>query len=214
MNIISFYTDQRYKTLCKTLKASTDRFGHILHSKFANNCKTWPEAIKFKPLYILSMYQKLGGPLLYLDADCELKKQITYIEQLGTTFDVCLRRRDLHDTYNCGVMYFGPNKDKIIPLLRTWIEYLNDDPYSTITVDQKPFEKALQKHSDILIGNLTYEYNYLPADVLSHDPNSAVIKHYKESKINEKADDWRIAFFKKYPKEKKRLRKPKKRDKK
>ena len=196
MNIISYYTDERYQHLYESrLKRSVEGLGYTIHGAYKPQFYSWPAAIKFKPTYVLQMYQKLGGPLLYLDADCELKKDLDELKEWLETHDLMLRKRDLEDKYNCGVMAFGSNADKILPLLTTWNKITSKQAYDSITIDQKPLEQALEQHKEIVIGELSYNYNFLLSDREVHDRKLATILHHKESKQNDKAKVWRKKFL-------------------
>lgn len=191
MNVVSFYTDERYKEIYLRLLGSCCKYNHKLFSPGeAVDKATWQEAIQYKPRLISQTYQTFGGPLLYLDADCEIVGDISYLDTIAQTYDVAVRARNLKDKYNCGVMLLGTNKEKILPFLKTWRKLTDRDALKTSTVDQKPFENALRLHSGIKVFNLSHEYNFLPADKLTWDIKSAKILHHKESKTNPKARAW------------------------
>jgi len=199
VNIVSFYTDDRYKEIYLRLRASCLRFGHELHGQYFPELETWEKAVAYKPVYILDMYNKLGGPLIWLDADCEIRQQIVAF-QAQPQCDLALRKRNLEDKYNNGVMYFGSFKEKLIPLLATWQTLTIGRGIRSRTVDQKPLEQALQKHKNIKVWQLDHTYNFLLVDKLTYPVETAVIVHHKESRTNVKARIWQKLYNAKYRK--------------
>jgi hypothetical protein len=197
MKIVSYYTDGHYKKVFERLDNSAKRFGHTIDVVFEPKADTWEKAIRYKPLFLSRMFQKYhDDSILYLDADCEIIKDISQLNYLVDLRDIHIRRRDLEDKFNCGVILFR-NTGWLLPFIKTWRKLTNVEGYNSITVDQKPFEKALLIHHDITVGQLPYLYNFLPHDHLEYSKDDAVIVHHKESKTGVKARNWRNTFRRK-----------------
>lgn len=208
MQIISFYTDMRYREVYERLAASCRKFDYPLEGHYEPKANTWPLAIRFKPTFISRMYQKFGGPLLYLDADCEIVNKLDHLDSLLEVHNILVRHRNLHDKFNCGVMGFGKNIELIMPMIKTWRKLTQKNYGNSITVDQKSFDEALEQHK-IVASQLPYQYNYLPHDELDFSLETACILHHKESRINNKAIFWRRMYIEDHPGER-HLRKEKK----
>lgn len=194
MKIVSYYTDLRYRQIYERLEESATKHNYTINVVYEPKAITWQAAVRYKPLFLSRVFQKFPNEsILYLDADCEIMGSLAHLEYLVDFKDIHLRKRDLEDKYNCGVMLFK-NSGWLLPFIKTWRKLTDSEGYNSITVDQKPFEKALQVHSDITIGNLPYQYNYLPHDILEFAKESALIIHHKESKTNDKARNWRNQF--------------------
>lgn len=161
----------------------------------------WAEAIKKKVAYILEQYTRYGGPLLYLDCDCLIKSKLASLEKLILEHDLCIRHRHGGvDRFNAGVMGFGTNKSKLIPLLHNWCSRTNQKGEKYQSVDQKPLEFVLDQMASIDVFDLPVYYNMLPSD-LTHNKaiSEAVIYHYKYSRSGHKARRWKKHYQKFHP---------------
>ena len=192
MRIISFYTDKDYEKCIQKLKKSADKFGYEINVGYFPNADTWQIAIQKKVEFILQQYEFGNGILLYLDADTTILSKLETLKEFICEHDISVRKRDLDDKYNCGVMGFGLNRKKIIPFLQEWNNITQRKGLKYQTVDQRPFEQALQKYKKIKVGNLPAIYNFLNSDMLhNYTMTDAIIHHYKFSKNGEKARKWR-----------------------
>lgn len=191
-NIITFYSDERYKELADHLIQSGKYFGYYPYACPIKNVKSWGKAVSEKPRLIKKYYHKFGPPLLYLDADCEIVADLNPLLKLMRENDLCIRQRNLKDKYNLGVMGFGTRVEKLFPLLEEWTQVVKSSLEMSITVDQKPLEALLQKqYKHLKVYPLPAHYNFLPADDLEYNKSRAKILHHKESKSNPYARAWR-----------------------
>lgn len=192
MRIISFYTDDEYHKCIKRLQKSANNFGYEINVGYFPEALNWLLAVQKKVDFILNQYEKGGGPLLYLDADTEIKSKLDSLKEFILKHDISVRERNLLDKYNCGVMGFGTSSKKIIPFLKTWNKITNKIGKEYQSVDQKPFEKSLDLHKNIIIGKLETPYNFMDHDMLHNfSITDAIIYHYKVSRNNDKARAWK-----------------------
>ncbi len=74
MQFISFWTDHGYEALAKRLFTSLEAFGLEGRIAKAEARHSWREAVSQKPQFILQHLLALRRPVVWLDADCEVKR--------------------------------------------------------------------------------------------------------------------------------------------
>lgn len=193
LNIVTFFAGEKYKTLAENLIVSGKNFGYHVHAFHMNNPHNWGKAVCEKPRLIYKYYTKLGPPLLYIDADCLIMKPLFDLADIIRSNPLTIRERNLECRFNAGIMGFGTHY-LMAPLLKRWYMLTKERLGASHTVDQKPLEIMLSVEpykSKIKVFDLPIKYNFLPADVLEHNKDDAVILHLKESKDNALARKWR-----------------------
>jgi hypothetical protein len=197
INIITFFSNDDYCCLAKKLVCSGKKFGYDIYAVPIIDYKHWAKSVCDKPRIIQKYYNKLGSPLLYLDADCEIVKPLHELVQIIKQNDICVRERNLKDRYNLGVMGFGTNQKLLRQFLHQWTNATKASLGNSQTVDQKPFSDLVhKKYRQLKVHNLGPYYNFLPADHLDFEKEKAYILHHKESKTNPLARAWRNQYYK------------------
>ncbi|HYE63199.1 MAG TPA: hypothetical protein VD997_14485 [Phycisphaerales bacterium] len=81
MLVISYYTpDGNYRAYADKLRASCDRFGirHMIEELPSRG--EWVRNIGLKPRFTLEKLQQTSGPVVWMDADCEIMQKPTLLE--------------------------------------------------------------------------------------------------------------------------------------
>lgn len=186
MRILTYYTES-YKEQVLRLIRSAEVYRYKVKAIKIDEQRSWGYKVLIKPQLILDEYQKFGGNFLYLDADTELLQSL---DKLCTKdHHILVRERNLEDKYNLGVIYFGEDQS-IKQFLENWVELTKQKFSNTKSVDQQPFVEAIQLYPDVKVGQLPYQYNFLPADLAQHDKSEAIIYHYKASRENSDYKKW------------------------
>jgi hypothetical protein len=196
MRIITLYADEVYKSYAEKLIASGKTFGlEIIPNEF--KLDDWKDISKSKVELLTKDYKKHGGPLLYLDSDCEIVASIENLLPKLLKHDLAIRHRYLADRYNAGVIGLGIDHKKVVPFLERWLEYSNANAKNYPTLEQKCLEHIVDTFRPRLkIYDLPYKYNFLPGDPSEYDKEDAIILHHKMSRISDKVREWRKGFYK------------------
>lgn len=185
MRIITYYTESYRKHMLRLVQ-SASIYGYKVKTIRINEIRTWGHKIAIKPQLLLQEYKQYGGNFLYLDADTEI---LGKIDQQIFQNQIHVRERNLDDKYNLGVIYLGQS-DSIYNLLEQWVHLTKQEFGNSKSVDQEPFSQLISQSSHLKIGQLPYQYNFLPADLAEHSKDEAIIYHHKASRANQDYKDW------------------------
>jgi hypothetical protein len=194
MRIVTLFSDKIYQQHAENLAKSAKKFGEEVHLNYFK-LNSWPDISTAKVRLLLMEYRKHGGPLLYLDADCELIKPLGGFHQKIENHDLSIRCRYLIDRYNAGVIGLGTNRQVVIPFLERFLALCNSNAKNHPTLEQKVLETVVDTNKPRLkIYDIPYKYNFVPGDDAEYDPECAIIMHHKMSRTNSKIIAWRKTF--------------------
>jgi len=139
MRIVSFYTKNTpYEREAKRLRANLESLQIPHHIEGIESKGSWEENCAYKPQFLLSMWEKYGGPLVWLDVDAKILAYPTLLDRLEC--DLALRINESlgkeHRSYlMSGTLYIN-NK----AFLKNWEKLCTQDPH---TWDQIHLKKCL-----------------------------------------------------------------------
>ncbi len=195
MRIITLYCDDTYKGYAENLIASGKKFGYEIYPT-AFKLKDWKDISTSKVSLLTGTYRKFGGPLLYLDSDCEIVQSIDNLIPKIEAHDLTIRHRYLVDRYNAGVIGLGNDRKTVLPFLERWLEYSKTNAKNFPTLEQKCLEHVVDRNKPRLkIYDLPFAYNFLPGDPAEYLKEDAVILHHKMSRKSDKVREWRHKFY-------------------
>lgn len=161
MIVISYYTDENYRQEGQHLVESCRKFDVPLSFVFVEEQGSWQANTCYKPLFIQEMLIKVGGPVLYLDADARIERDpIPYFERLDCDLAYHIRNKTpLHKKFGDEAMsctvYVQPSASGM-DFMKRWID-LCQQPSQTIW-DQRLMEMAHKKTPGLRFHNLPVEY--------------------------------------------------------
>jgi hypothetical protein len=195
LRIITLYCDDIYKAYAERLINSGKNFNLEIHpTEF--KLKDWKDISSSKVELLTKTYQKFGGPILYLDSDCEIVASIDALIPKITKHDLTIRHRYLTDRYNAGVIGLGNDRKTVLPFLEKWLSYSKSNAKNFPTLEQKCLEHVVDSFRPRLkIYDLPFAYNFLPGDPAEYLKEDAIILHHKMSRSSDKVREWRQGFF-------------------
>lgn len=157
MIIVGYYTsDSTYAQHAHLLQVSVARFG-IKCDLEKIEPEEWLSIVAQKPRIILDKIRKWQQPVLYLDADSVVLKDITpYFDGLNT--DIAVHYKEDRELISSS-LYFDYNP-RVISLLEDWESTQKAHPHIW---DQKVLQSVLEKpeHKDIRRHRLPMEFLYI-----------------------------------------------------
>ena len=150
MFIVSFATP-KYEIECYKLldDLRSWKIPHEIH--FIEGKGSWLKSVLHKAIFIKEMMLKHNRPIVWLDADTEIKQYPQLFEEITEDFAV----NYFEPTIACGGVLFFNTTPKGIKLLDAWITEIYNNPGDN---DQVNLYKAIQKNPDVSIKHLPREY--------------------------------------------------------
>ncbi|WP_321276033.1 putative nucleotide-diphospho-sugar transferase [Thiomicrorhabdus indica] len=181
MKIVAFTTDDSlYFQHAKLLKASLDKLGLELYLEVVG-ADEWQKIIAFKPTFIQRVCQKFNEPILYVDADAFVHKDVRTL--FSEVEEDIAAHYYLEKEFTTGTLFIN-NTQAARKLVNEWVEEMDKDPNRW---DQKVLEELVeQKLEDGLISikRLSPEYTYIFDRTPKYYQNigSPIVEHLQASR--------------------------------
>lgn len=124
--VVSFYSDidgSTYYSACASrLAAQCESLGiahHVVERRYGDD---WIANVKAKPTFLREMYDTLGVPFLWVDADCDVLQYPAAVEPLTSDWACVKNLRDPGHLPVCDCVHYVGHSERARALLDTWID--------------------------------------------------------------------------------------------
>ncbi len=157
MFVISFATPKYHEEIVHLLKGLREfNIPHEIH--LLNEFKTWEDAVFNKPAFIREMLIKHRKPLVWIDADMEIRQYPKIFDELeerpSCTPDIAYPT--FNDRFN-GTVVFYNDTPEVFGILGRWEENNRQNPNAACG-DQEGEEKAIKDTPEARVFVLPKEY--------------------------------------------------------
>lgn len=176
--VCAYYTSEKYKKMIETLELSLKSFSIPYFFKYYEDRGSWKKNTGIKPEFILDMLNDNECNIVYLDADCVVKKYPELFDDFSDDIGVFFTqgRKDFKkNKILTGTLIFNNNK-KVKNFVKRWVEsQKSNDDYN----DQDSMEKILNDDSSIKYLDLPFSY----VKIFDKEADTeSVIEHYQASR--------------------------------
>lgn len=179
--VCAYYTSKKYENMIKNLEESLEKFSIPYTFKFYNDRGSWKRNTGIKPEFILDMLDNYKCNIVYLDADCVVKKYPDIFDNFSDDIGIFFAPDgdDFSNKVLTGTIIFN-NNEKVKNFIKKWIIAQNSNENFT---DQDSMELVLTDDVEISFLNLPFSY----VKIFDKEINTeSVIEHYQASrKYNE-----------------------------
>lgn len=149
--VCCFYTPN-YASHAENLLQSVQRFGLNHCVKQYEDRGYWEANTRIKPEFVLECLQRFEGrDVLYIDADAEIKKELSFFE--GLDCDICAYdgsgQAHMSHKYLASTIFFK-NTAATHKLVQDWIAAQDDKNAGKFQVDQDSLDMAMAQNADQL----------------------------------------------------------------
>lgn len=176
--IVSYYTrNTSYELEAKKLIESLEKLGLPYEIEVIDTLGSWQKNTQYKAIFIRKMMDKHDGNLVYLDADCVVRRYPELFDTLdnkGIDFAVHYYKGE---QLASGTMYFA-NCPFVAAFVDSWIELNKQNPD---TLDQQTLQNLLKngwKNLQVLV----LPPEYCKIFDLMVDIKDPVIEHFQASR--------------------------------
>lgn len=174
--VVSFYTLKTpYEDEVETLIASCERFGLMHDIRGVPNQGSWLANCAYKAEFLEAVRDELDGPIVWLDADAEVKQYPVAFDVLSGSADVAVHYKDGKELLS-GTVWLDDSRGAR-RLLAAWTERCRRKPD---VWDQKHLQDAVGVVSGLSLHRLPAPYCLIYDSMAKYGP--AVIEHHQASR--------------------------------
>jgi hypothetical protein len=176
MLVLSYYTEGNgYKEESERLEASCVKHAVPFEIKSVKDLGSWDKNTHYKALFLARARVFYRGPLVWLDADAEIKQYPVAFDVLQGSADVAVHYRDGRELLS-GTIWVEDNLI-VRDLLSAWVRLNNQHPKR---FDQKNLAEAISMLPNLRVHRLPPSY-CLIFDLMRHQ-GPAHIEHHQASR--------------------------------
>lgn len=177
--IVSYYTrDTRYELEAKKLMESLEKLGLPFEVEVIDSLGSWQKNTQYKAVFIRKMMDKHDEDIVFLDADCVVRKHPELFETIAEKGEIDFAvHYFMGKQLASGTMYFA-NCPIVAALVDSWIEANEQNPNA---FDQKTLQDLLKSGWDNL-RVLVLPPEYCKIFDLMADVKDPVIEHFQASR--------------------------------
>jgi len=121
--IVNCHTgEDLYKEGFARMKASAEKFGYDVYGEEVECLGSWLENVNFKASFLLKCAKNNERPLIWIDADSEIRKELEFYNPINYEFAVAWDPGYRFESFQSAVTYWDTRSPRVIKFLKSWEE--------------------------------------------------------------------------------------------